>query len=257
MKRSQLVVANWKLNGNLSFNEEFMGALNLGLSEVDIGEREIVICPPAIFLHQLNGLLTAEKVLLGGQDVSDETSGAFTGEISAAMYRELGCKYVLVGHSERRIRHSETPMQTAHKSRMALSAGVIPILCIGETSVERDQQRTKEVLSSQLEPVFEYLQEDISNIVIAYEPVWAIGTGVTATDDEAQEIHEWIRLHVASRDSLVASTIQIIYGGSVKASNADALLDLPDVDGILVGGASLIPDEFLKICLSGIHVERK
>jgi triosephosphate isomerase len=250
--RSKIIVANWKLNGNWTFNEEFASALTQGLDGQGLSDRKIVICPPCIYLQQLNGLLLEEHVFLGAQDVSDEMSGAFTGEISVAMLKDFGCRYVIVGHSERRLRHFETNELVVKKARLALSLGITPIICLGETLEERDNGQASQALSKQLESLMLGLGETLGGAVLAYEPVWAIGTGENASTSQVQEVHAWIRSQIELVSPVIAQNILLIYGGSVKAGNATELLSQPDVDGVLVGGASLVPTEFLTICVSGI-----
>ena len=250
--RSKIIIANWKLNGNWSFNEEFAGALSKGLQERDLKDRQIVICPPSIYLQQLNGLLLEKSIFLGGQDLSDELSGAFTGEISGVMLKDFGCRYVLVGHSERRARHFETIDSIVRKAVNAISAGITPVVCVGETIEQRQKGLMREVLSEQIQALVLGLTDQIENMVLAYEPVWAIGTGETASVEQAQEAHVWLRSEIEKVNPAIAEKLPIIYGGSVKAGNAAELLQVAEIDGLLVGGASLVPNEFLSICLSGL-----
>lgn len=248
--RAKLVIGNWKLNGNFEFNEQLIGALSRGLAQqgIDQERRVVGICPPTIYLHQCNGLLADSQIMLGAQDLSEETSGAFTGDISGIMLKELGCKYVLVGHSERRARYAESSQLVAKKARVAIHAGLIPVVCLGESLKEREEGRTEAIVVEQLKAVIDLLQEDMSRVVIAYEPVWAIGTGKTATPEQAQDVHRFIRFNLAKLDEFIASKVQILYGGSVKADNATELFSMPDIDGGLIGGASLKAEEFLAIC---------
>ncbi len=250
--RSKIIIANWKLNGNWSFNEEFANALSKGLQEIDLKDRQIVICPPNVYLQQMNGLLLEKSIFLGGQDLSDELSGAFTGETSGAMLKDFGCRYVIVGHSERRARHFETDDMVVKKTMNAISAGIIPVVCIGETQEQRQSGLMKEVLSEQIHSLVSGVADQIGNVVLAYEPIWAIGTGATATVEQAQEVHGWVRSEIERVNPAIAQKLPIIYGGSVKAGNAPELLEAPDIDGLLVGGASLMPREFLTICLAGL-----
>lgn len=247
--RTKLVIGNWKLNGNFAFNEQLLRDLSAGVksTSTDIQARQMVVCPPAVYLQHCCGLLASAHIHLGAQDVSDEISGAFTGEISGVMLKELGCRYVLVGHSERRVRHAETSELVAKKANAALNAGLLPVVCLGETQAERDHGLTEKILSAQLQAVIDLLQGKIARVVLAYEPVWAIGTGLTATPEQAQEVHRFLRLCLAKFDPGAASKVSILYGGSVKADNAKSLFDMPDIDGALVGGASLKADEFLSI----------
>ena len=250
--RSKIIIANWKLNGNWSFNEEFASALSKGLKEIDLKDRQIVICPPNVYLQQMNGLLLEKSIFLGGQDLSDELSGAFTGETSGAMLKDFGCRYVLVGHSERRERHFETLDVIVKKALNAISAGITPVICVGETSEQRQNGMMQEVLSEQIQSLVTGMGDQIDGVVLAYEPIWAIGTGETATLEQAQEAHQWLRIEIEKVNPAIAQKLPIIYGGSVKAGNAVELLQVPDIDGLLVGGASLVPHEFLSICLAGL-----
>ena len=252
--RTKLVIGNWKLNGNFEFNEQLIGALSRELAGKSINSecRVIAVCPPAIYLHQCSGLLADSPILLGAQDLSEETSGAFTGDVSGIMLKELGCKYVLVGHSERRARYAESSQLVAKKARIAINAGLIPVVCLGETLKERQEGLTEAVIGEQLKAVIDLLQQDMSRIVLAYEPVWAIGTGQTATPEQAQDVHRFIRFELAKLDEVIASKVQILYGGSVKADNATELFSMPDIDGGLIGGASLKAEDFLAICQAGL-----
>jgi triosephosphate isomerase len=251
--RKKLIVANWKLNGNWAFNEVMMSELSLGLKEVQWHDLEIILCPPAVYLQQLNGLMTDVPILLGGQDVSEQFFGAYTGETSGQMLKEFGCRYTLVGHSERRVRHQEKNELVALKAKTALACGLIPIICVGETLEERDSGKMNAVIQQQIQSVIDCLKDDISEVVFAYEPIWAIGTGITATVDQAQEAHAFIRGVLQQYSELCAQKISILYGGSVKADNAQVLLETPDIDGLLVGGSSLMSSEFLAICLSSLN----
>jgi triosephosphate isomerase len=246
--RSKLIIANWKLNGNWSFNEEYASALSLGLKDVDISNRQIVICPPSIFLQQLAGLIIDQAIFLGGQDLSDEISGPFTGEISGVMLKDLGCRYTLVGHSERRNRHHETNEIVVKKVLKAIAAGLIPVVCIGETLEQRKNGLMESVLSSQIEALLNGIGELLGQIVIAYEPIWAIGTGQTADANQAEEVHFLIRERIYQFNPVISENMQIIYGGSVKSENASELMRMPNIDGLLVGGASLDASQFLTIC---------
>jgi triosephosphate isomerase len=247
--RTKLVIGNWKLNGNFAFNEQLLRELSAGIKDSSIEDqaRQMVVCPPAVYLQHCSGLLASAHIHLGAQDVSDEISGAFTGEISGMMLKELGCRYVLVGHSERRARHAESNELVAKKAFVALDAGLSPVVCLGETQAERDHGLTEKILSAQLQAVIDLLQEKMARVVLAYEPIWAIGTGLTATPEQAQEVHRFLRLSLAKFDPEVASKVLILYGGSVKADNAKSLFEMADIDGALVGGASLKADEFLNI----------
>jgi triosephosphate isomerase len=246
--RPVLIIANWKLNGNWSFNEEYASAFSSGLRNVDVTGRQIVICPPSIYLQQLNALILNQDIYFGGQDLSDEIAGAFTGEISGVMLKEFGCRYVLVGHSERRVRHQESNEIVVRKALNAISAGITPVICVGETLEQRQSQQMQEVLSSQIDAILQGLGEQVEQAVLAYEPIWAIGTGQTASAEQAQEVHSWLRERVGKKSHSMAQNLQIIYGGSVKSDNTKQLLNMPDIDGLLVGGSSLVVSEFLSIC---------
>lgn len=247
--RTKLVIANWKLHGNFLFNEKQLGALSRGLKAAST-DRQVVVCPPVIYLQQCAGILADSTIALGAQDVSDQISGAYTGETSALMLKELGCRYVLVGHSERRVRHGESDDLVAQKALAAIQSGLIPVVCLGETLSERESGLTQKVVARQLNAVVKALADQLNQIVIAYEPVWAIGTGKTASAEQAQEVHRFLRYELATVDADVASKVAILYGGSVKADNASELFGMPDVDGGLIGGASLDAAEFLQICLA-------
>lgn len=244
MRRS-LVVGNWKMNGTLASAESLAKGIIAGLDQ-DVGD--IAICVPYVHLPLVSELVKDTKLALGSQNVADKASGAFTGEISAAMLQEFGCKYAIVGHSERRTYYGDTDASVAARFCQAQAEGIVPILCVGETLEQREQNQTFEVIKAQLDAVI-----DLAGIaafgaaVIAYEPVWAIGTGRTATDDQAQEVHQQIRQYIAVKDQNVADKIQILYGGSAKPENAKGLFAMPDIDGGLIGGASLDADSFLKI----------
>ncbi|MEI7531103.1 MAG: triose-phosphate isomerase [Betaproteobacteria bacterium] len=247
--RGELIIGNWKLNGNLEFNELFMMNLNRGLKGWTNDNRKIVICPPAIYLHQCNSLLTDAHILLGGQDLSTEVSGAYTGEISGQMLKDFGCRYVLVGHSERRLHHFESNQVVAQKTLAAIQAGLTPVVCIGETQAQQSEGQTVEVLKEQLSDIFQVLShEDCLKIVIAYEPIWAIGTGITATPEQVQNTHAKIREEISLLHPTLSMQVKILYGGSVRVSNARELISLADVDGLLVGGTSLVVEDFLQIC---------
>jgi triosephosphate isomerase len=246
--RSMLIIANWKLNGNWSFNEEYASVLSNGLRGVDLTNRQIIICPPSIYLQQMNGLLVDQEIYLGGQDLSDEAAGAFTGEISGVMLKEFGCRYVLVGHSERRLKYQESNELIVKKALNAIAAGLKPVVCIGETQEQRESLQVEKVLSEQIAALMDGLGQHIDKIILAYEPIWAIGTGQTASALQAQEVHAMLRGMLEKASPLVAQNMQIIYGGSVKAENAEELLRMCDIDGLLVGGASLVVAEFLSIC---------
>ena len=245
--RRPLIAGNWKMHGSRAENAELIEAMLLGLP--DQTPFDIAVCPPFVYLWEVGRLLKASSIALGAQSVCAEQVGAFTGEASAAMLKDVGCKYVIVGHSERRAIYKEDDALVARKFLAAQSQGLIPILCVGETLEERERGQTMQVVSRQLTAVLDLAGvAALRAAVIAYEPVWAIGTGKNATPQQAQEVHAHIRTAVAARDAKIAADVRILYGGSVKAANAHELFAMPDVDGGLVGGASLKADEFLKIC---------
>jgi triosephosphate isomerase len=244
--RRPLIAGNWKMHGSRAENAELIEAMLLGLP--DQTPFDIAVCPPFVYLWEVGRLLKASSIALGAQSVCAEQVGAFTGEASAAMLKDVGCKYVIVGHSERRAIYKEDDALVARKFLAAQSQGLIPILCVGETLEERERGQTMQVVSRQLTAVLDLAGvAALRAAVIAYEPVWAIGTGKNATPQQAQEVHAHIRTAVAARDAKIAADVRILYGGSVKAANARELFAMPDVDGGLVGGASLKADEFLAI----------
>ena len=239
------------MNGGLAANEELLAALAAGLAPSQV--CDVVVCVPSPYLMQVQSLKSKYPALsamdLGAQDVSAHGSGAYTGEVSAAMLKELGCCYAIVGHSERRQYHAETDALVAEKARAALAAGITPIVCVGETLAEREGGRTEEVVKRQLAAVIHANGHCISEIVVAYEPVWAIGTGKTASPEEAQAVHAVLRAQLkAATDQ--SARIKILYGGSMNAANAATLLVQQDIDGGLIGGASLKAPDFLKIIAS-------
>ncbi|MGB0215756.1 MAG: triose-phosphate isomerase [Alteromonas oceani] len=239
--RKPIVAGNWKMNGSRSLVKEFSTLMD----GVDSAAVEVIICPPACYLGDFAGADFA----LGGQTVSELDNGAHTGDISAQMLIELGCNYVIVGHSERRDDHSESSELVAEKALKAISSGLTPIICIGESLQTREAGKLESFLAAQLDALTTLMTaEQLSKAVIAYEPIWAIGTGVTATPEQAQEVHAFIRGHLASFSEDLASGMQILYGGSVKASNAKELFAQPDIDGGLIGGASLKVEEFRQVC---------
>jgi triosephosphate isomerase len=240
--RGKLVVGNWKMNGGLAANEALLSELKSAWTSVP--GREIAVCVPYPYLAQANAALEATSIAWGGQDVSEHASGAFTGEVSARMLGEFGCRYVIVGHSERRALFGDSDAAVAAKTVAALAGGLTPIACVGETLAERDAGTTMAVVLRQLDAVLGAVGENASKLVVAYEPVWAIGTGRTATPEQAQEVHAGLRARLAKSD---AAEVCLLYGGSVKADNAKALFAMADIDGGLIGGASLKAAEFLAI----------
>jgi triosephosphate isomerase len=245
--RRPVVVGNWKMHGSRADNARLVEAL-VAQYPADPG-ADCVVCPPFVYVQEVGRMLRDAPIGLGAQDVCAEGLGAFTGEVSAAMLRDIGCKYVIVGHSERRLLYRESDQLVARKFAAAChSKSLIPILCVGEQLAERDSGRTHEVVARQLDTVLELCgPESLEQGLVAYEPVWAIGTGRNATAEQAQEVHAFIRQRIAARDARIAAATRILYGGSVKAGNAAELFAMPDVDGGLIGGASLKADEFLSI----------
>jgi len=248
--RRALVAANWKMHGDRAFIKELvkdlMPALAGGINGVDI-----VICPPFPYLQLADSLINGVEIVLGAQNIATKESGAFTGEVSGNMLADFRVRYVIVGHSERRILMSESDEIVAEKFKSAQLSGLIPVLCVGETLAERDRGVAEQVVSQQLAAVIERSNISVfDRAVIAYEPVWAIGTGRSASVDQAQQMHASIRKMVAMHNAEVAQSVQIIYGGSVSAENAAELFAQPDIDGGLVGGASLNADSFIRICQS-------
>jgi triosephosphate isomerase len=245
--RRPFVAGNWKMHGTRAENAELIEALLAavpGQPSVDIA-----VCPPFVYLWEIARLLKASSIALGAQSVCAEAVGAFTGEVSAGMLKDVGCNYVIVGHSERRAIYKEDDALVARKFVAVQSQKLTPILCVGETLEERERGETMKVVSRQLAAVLDVVKvESLKGAVVAYEPVWAIGTGKNATALQAQEVHAHIRGEVAGRDGKIAAALRILYGGSVKAGNAKELFAMPDVDGGLIGGASLKAEEFLKIC---------
>ena len=245
--RQPLVAGNWKMHGSRAENASLVSGL---LDLLQPGKQaEILLCPPFPYLMETARLLKDSGVSLGAQSVCAEPQGAFTGEVSAAMLKDVGCRYVLVGHSERRQVYAESDVLVARKFMAALSQGLVPVLCVGETLDEREAEQTGAVVSRQLEAVLAVSGvQSFARAVIAYEPVWAIGTGRTASPEQAQAVHAMIRAKVAQLDATIGGSVRLLYGGSVKASNARELFAMPDIDGGLVGGASLKADEFARIC---------
>lgn len=244
--RPRYVVGNWKLNASLPGNEALLRAV-LAAAGPQPG-CHLAVCVPAPYLGQVRGLLEGSPVAWGGQDVSRFDKGAYTGDVSGAMLAEFGCRYVIVGHSERRTLSGESDAVVAEKHAAARRAGLVPILCVGETLEERERGVTEQVLARQLDAVLEgHGPEALDGALMAYEPVWAIGTGRTATSDQAQAVHAFLRARVARRDAALAARLPVLYGGSVKGANAAELFAMPDVDGGLIGGASLVADEFVAI----------
>lgn len=243
--RRIIVAANWKMNGDKA---EVAELLNGFKAQLETDKADVVVFAPAVFLPKLETELADSAIQFGGQNAWTEPKGAFTGELSLGMLKEFGATHVLVGHSERRTIFGESDELVAAKTKAALEAGVTPMLCIGETLEEREEGVTEKVVTDQVQAVIDVIGvEALADTVIAYEPVWAIGTGKTATAEQAQEVHAAIRAFIAKQSADVAEKVQILYGGSVKAASAAELFAKPDVDGGLVGGASLLVEEFAGI----------
>ncbi|MFZ6657698.1 triose-phosphate isomerase [Undibacterium sp. TJN19] len=244
--RRTLIAGNWKMNGGFSANRSLLSEIKAGLPASL--QCDVLVCPPAPYLAQAADLLGTTVVAWGGQDVSVHAQGAFTGEVSAAMLADCGCKYAIVGHSERRAYHGESSEQVAQKAVQLLKAGLIPVVCVGETLEQRESGQTNEVVAGQLNAVLDLLEVSaVAGIVVAYEPVWAIGTGKTATPQMAQDVHHFLRQQISLKSADMAEKVQILYGGSMKPENARELLAMPDIDGGLIGGAALKSQDFLAI----------
>jgi len=245
--KQKLIAGNWKMNGSLAANEALVHGVQQGLAQALGGQHaQVAVCVPAAYLSQVQQLVKGSGIELGSQDVSAHEHGAYTGEISAAMLKDFAVRYAIVGHSERRQYHGETDEQVAHKAQRALSAGITPIVCVGETLAEREAGKTEEVVKRQLAAVIHTNGHCISEIVVAYEPVWAIGTGKTATPEQAQAVHAVLRAQLKAATSH-SDRVHILYGGSMNAANAAELLAQPDIDGGLIGGAALKAADFLTI----------
>lgn len=241
--KKKLIAGNWKMNGSIAANDALVRAVIAGMKDAAC---TVAVCVPAPYLAQVQMLRHGSALELGAQDVSSHEQGAFTGECSAAMLKEFGVRYAIVGHSERRQYHGETDQLVADKARIALAQGITPIVCVGETLAEREAGRTEEVVRRQLAAVIHTNGHCISEIVVAYEPVWAIGTGKTATPEQAQQVHAVLRAQLKAATEH-ADRVAILYGGSMNAANAASLLAQPDIDGGLIGGASLKAPDFLQI----------
>ena len=243
MSRTRLVMGNWNMHGNLADNAKLLAGLRAGAGSIASG-TQLAVCVPFPYLAQAGEALKGSAVAWGAQDISAQAHGAFTGEVSGAMLKDFACRYALVGHSERRSLHGESDQLVADKAKAALASGLTPVVCVGESLAERDANQVLAVIQRQLAPVLALGAEAVNKMVVAYEPVWAIGTGRTATPEQAQEVHAAIR---AALQAIGAGKVQILYGGSVKAANAASLFVMSDIDGALVGGASLVAEDFLAI----------
>jgi triosephosphate isomerase len=251
--RNFLVAGNWKMHGDEAGNRELVAGILEGAPASD--NVSLLVCPPYPYLASVASQLEGSSVQLGAQNVSEHEKGAYTGEVSPVMLHEVGCRYAIVGHSERRTLYGESSAQVADKMAAALAAGLVPILCIGETLDQREAGNTEQVVGEQLAAAIE--RNGIAafgSAVIAYEPVWAIGTGKTATPEQAQDVHRYIRSVLAEHDAAVAEKVQILYGGSVKGDNAAGLFGMPDIDGGLIGGASLKAADFLAIARAATEI---
>lgn len=243
--RNKLVIGNWKMHGTLTSAHALLDALRTGLADTRV---DVAVCAPFVHLPLCRELLTVSGIRWGGQNVSQYTEGAYTGEISAAMLADLGCQFVIVGHSERRALFGDTDAIVVEKLKQALQAGLTPVLCVGETLTEREAGNTEQIIATQIHAVLNALStEQLAHLVVAYEPVWAIGTGKTASPEQAQAVHAHIRQLWAAKQPAQAQSLIVLYGGSVKADNARLLFAQPDVDGGLVGGAALDPQQFCTI----------
>ena len=244
--RRTLIAGNWKMNGSLESINELITGIKAGLA--DVTNADMAVCPPAIYLMRVRGLIDDANIGLGSQNVCDQAAGAYTGELAPSMLKEAGCQYAIIGHSERRSLYGESDELIAKRFAMAVESGITPILCIGETLEERENGVTEDVVSRQLDAVIDTQGvEALGKCVIAYEPVWAIGTGKTASPEQAQAVHAFIRGKISALNADVANKVQILYGGSMNAGNAAELLSQPDIDGGLIGGASLKAEDFLAI----------
>ena len=239
----KLIAGNWKMNGSLAANETLLRELLQGLGQPSC---DVAVAVPAVYVAQVQALLQGSQIQLGAQDVSAHDAGAYTGEVSVTMLKDFGVRYVLVGHSERRQYHGETDALVAAKAQQALHAGVTPIVCVGETLAQREAGETEAVVKRQLAAVIHTVGQCVTELVVAYEPVWAIGTGKTATPEQAQAVHAVLRAQLAAA-STHAEKVPVLYGGSMNAANAEQLLAQPDIDGGLIGGAALKAQDFLKI----------
>ena len=244
--RKKLVAGNWKMHGSLAANQGLLQDVRAGVAGL---AADVAVCVPYPYLDQARTALAGSNVAWGAQDVSEHAQGAYTGEVSVAMLADFGCRYAIVGHSERRSYHGETDAIVAAKFEAALKGGLVPILCVGETLAEREANVTAEVVTRQLDAVIARCGvAALAQAVVAYEPVWAIGTGRTASPEQAQEVHALIRARVARDDAGVAQGLRILYGGSMKPGNAKELMAQPDIDGGLIGGAALVAADFVAIC---------
>ena len=243
--RRKLVAGNWKMHGSRAESAALVASIGAAMP----ANADVAVIPPFPYLAELIGACANKHLLFGAQDLSEHASGAYTGEVSASMLRDVGCRLVLVGHSERRQYHAETDQVVARKFVAAQAAGLVPVLCVGELLEHREAGETEAIVASQIDAVIDFAGiAAFSEAVVAYEPVWAIGTGKTATPGQAQEVHAFLRDNFSRRDARIGSSLRLLYGGSVKASNAAELFAEPDIDGGLIGGASLVAADFIAIC---------
>lgn len=245
--RQVMIAGNWKMNGSTSSVKELIAGIKAGMASVN--KAAVVVCPPALYIAQVMAAIAGSKIKCGSQNVCDQDKGAFTGELAGSMLKDLGCEYAIIGHSERRSLYGESDALIAQRFATARRNGIKPIFCIGETLAEREKGVTNDVCNRQIDAVIKL--EGVTALadgVIAYEPIWAIGTGKTASPAQAQAVHAFIREKIAKLDAQVAAGLQILYGGSMNAANAAELLAQPDIDGGLIGGASLKAEDFLTIC---------
>jgi triosephosphate isomerase len=250
-RRTPLIAGNWKMHGSLAESQKLVEAVRDGAE--DLATR-VLLCPPYVYLPSASAWLRGSRISLGAQDCAEQQGqGAFTGEVSGRMLRDVGCEYVIVGHSERRALFGDDDRRVAAKFMAAQAESLVPILCVGETQAEREQGRTEAVVSAQLKAVLDAAGvAAFGRAVVAYEPVWAIGTGLTASPAQAQDVHAMIRAMIGALDGTIAAGLTVLYGGSVKGSNARELLAMDDIDGGLIGGASLKAEEFLAICRAAL-----
>lgn len=256
--RQFLIAGNWKMHGSQSMTTELIAGIQTGLGQLPNSDKfTVLVCPPSVYLETAQQVCQSSQVCLGAQNVSEYASGAYTGEIAVSMLTEFGCQYVLVGHSERREIFGETDQQVAQKFAACLQSesGLTPVLCVGESLQQRESGETEALLDRQIDAVLDAVGiAGFNNAVIAYEPVWAIGTGVTASPEQAQQAHQHIRNKLAKIDAEIAAKIQILYGGSMKPENAKELLSQVDIDGGLIGGAALKAESFLGICKAAANL---
>ncbi len=243
--RRKLIAGNWKMNASVAVSAALLTGIKSGLK---LPACDVVVCVPAPYFAQCRSELAGSPIAWGGQDMSEHEAGAYTGEVSAAMLLDFECRYVILGHSERRSYHAENNELVAKKTLRALKSGLTPIVCVGETLGEREAGHTDKIVGQQIDTVLAAIDSnDVANLVIAYEPVWAIGTGKTATPQMAQDVHAMLRAKIAKKNAAAASQVRILYGGSMKPENAKELLSMPDIDGGLIGGAALKASDFLAI----------